>query len=386
MEKVLITGGAGFIGNAIVKKLFNEGKYEIVVLDNFSPQIHGEDYEKSYLFKSIEDKCKIINGDVRNRSDVEEALDGVDYIIHLAAETGTGQSMYEINKYTDVNIMGTSNLFDVILNKKLKIKKIILSSSRSVYGEGMYQCKIHGNVTPESRKVDDMKNGDFTTKCPVCNSPLDLEPTTEECKLSPISYYAYTKLTQELMFQTACTMIEVPYTIFRYQNVYGAGQSLENPYTGIISIFSKLLLQNKDLNIFEDGLESRDFVHVSDVATITTSVFSNVDTDNKIINVGSGNNVSVIEVANTLKELYMSNSEIKISGDFRKGDIRHNIADISKAIKLCDFKPKYSFQQGMKEFASWVIEENNDGKLLLEDQKFERSLNEMKSKGMLIQK
>ena len=382
MKKLLVTGGSGFIGNAIIKKFHNQ--YEIVVLDNFSPQIHGDNYEDSYLYQAIKDKCTIIKGDVRNRDDVAKALQGVDYIIHLAAETGTGQSMYEINRYTDVNIMGTSNLFDVMLKEKLTVKKFILSSSRSVYGEGMYDCKEHGVVVPGSRAIADMKNGDFEVKCPVCAGEVKLRYTTEECPLTPISYYAYTKLAQEKMLEVLCPTINLPYTIFRYQNVYGAGQSLSNPYTGILSIFSKLLLQNKVLNIFEDGQESRDFIHVSDVAAITGNALENEATNYQYINVGSGEGISVMQVAKTLKRLYASASDIKISGDFRKGDIRHNIADMRRGKELCGFVPAYTFEKGMEEFAAWVKKQDQEDKLEKEDGLFERSLEEMKATGMLI--
>ena len=293
--------------------------------------------------------------------------------------------MYEINRYTNVNIMGTSNLLECILKNKLNIKKIILSSSRSVYGEGMYICKKDGIVAPKSRKINNMKKGDFEVKCPICGSEVNLIYTQEECKLSPISYYAYTKMAQEQMLEVMCPTINIPYTIFRYQNVYGAGQSLSNPYTGILSIFSKLLLKDQEINIFEDGKESRDFVHVSDVAEITCNALENSSTDYQYINVGSGINTSVIEIANTLKKMYNSNSEINISGDFRKGDIRHNIADISKAKKLCDFNPAYTFERGMKEFTDWVKQENKDKNLDENDDKFEKSLEEMKKVGMLVE-
>lgn len=383
MGKVLITGGAGFIGNAIVEKLKN--KYDIVILDNFSTQIHGENYKESYLYRNIKDKCRVIKGDVRNYEDLKLALDGIDYIIHLAAETGTGQSMYELNRYTDVNIKGTSNLFEVILKNKLPIKKIILSSSRAVYGEGMYFCKEHRIVVPKSREVVDMKDGDFEVKCPICGGKVDLRNTIEESPLTPISYYAYTKLAQEKMIEVMYPTMNIPYTIFRYQNVYGAGQSLNNPYTGILSIFSKLLLKDQKLNIFEDGKESRDFVHVTDVASITCNALENDATNYQHINVGSGENISVIEVAETLKRLYKSKSEISISGDFRKGDIRHNIGDINKAKKLCGFKPVYTFQKGMEEFTEWVKKQNKERCFEESDDLFQRSLDEMKEIGMLIQ-
>lgn len=383
MRKVLITGGSGFIGSKIVERL--HGEYEIIVLDNFSPQIHGENYEESYLYQSIKGKCKVIKGDVRSYDDVSSALNEVEYIIHLAAETGTGQSMYEINRYTEVNINGTSNLFEAILKNKLPIKKIILSSSRSVYGEGMYICKEHGTVVPNSRNLDDMKKNDFEVKCPVCGNKVELCYTTEECLLKPISYYAYTKLAQEKMLEVMCPTMNIPFTIFRYQNVYGAGQSLTNPYTGILSIFSKLLLQNQNINIFEDGNESRDFIHVSDVAAITCDAIENKLTNNQYINVGSGENIAVIQVAETLKRLYESNSEIKISGDFRMGDIRHNIADISRARAMCDFKPSYTFEKGMEEFTAWVRKQDDENKLEKSTDKFEHSLEEMKATGMLVQ-
>ena len=379
MEKILITGGAGFIGNAIINELYN--KYEFIVLDNFSPQIHGENYQDSFLYKNIKDKCLVIKGDVCNSADMAKSLDGADYVIHLAAETGTGQSMYEINRYTNVNILGTSNLFETILKNKIAVKKIILSSSRSVYGEGMYRCGKHGVVVPNQRDVDDMKNGDFETKCPICNGDVELLKTTEESPLSPISYYAYTKMAQEKMLELMCPTLGVPYTIFRYQNVYGAGQSLSNPYTGILSIFSKMLLNNQPLNIFEDGKESRDFIHVKDVAAITCDALKNSKTDNQYFNVGSGEGVSVIKVAETLKKLYNSSSDIRISGDFRKGDIRHNIADTAKTEACCNIIPEYNFEKGMEEFTDWVKNQE-----LTVNGDFERSLDEMKATGMLLSK
>ncbi|MCT2534632.1 NAD-dependent epimerase/dehydratase family protein [Aquibacillus koreensis] len=382
MEKVLVTGGAGFIGNAVVEQLRN--RYEVIVLDNFSEQIHGEDYKKSYLYQRIKDKCKVIKGDICNYDDLSSALEGVDYIIHLAAETGTGQSMYEINRYTDVNIKGTSNLLEAIMKNKLPIKKIILSSSRSVYGEGMYSCEKHGIVVPNSREVDDMKKGDFETKCPTCGGVVELRETTEESLLTPISYYAYTKLAQEKMLEVMCPTMNIPYTVFRYQNVYGAGQSLNNPYTGILSIFSKLLLKDKDLNIFEDGKESRDFIHVKDVAKATCSALENTSTNYQYINLGSGVNISVKQVAETLKKLYGSNSKIEISGDFRKGDIRHNIADIKKATNLLGFEPIYTFEKGMEEFTAWVKKQYEEKSIETTDDLFERSLNEMKETGILV--
>lgn len=384
MQKILITGGAGFIGNYIVDILKEKNEYEVIVLDNFSKQIHGEDFKQSFLYRNVKDKAKIIQGDVRNLDDLSSALEGVDYVIHLAAETGTGQSMYAINQYSEVNIMGTSNLLDLIANKKLPIKKIILASSRAVYGEGMYHCKTHGSVVPTSREIADMKKGDFSNKCPQCGNEIDLLSTSEECPANPISYYAFTKLIQEKMLEIMCPTLGIDYTIFRFQNVYGAGQSLNNPYTGILSIFSKLFVANKPVNIFEDGLESRDFVHVSDVARATCIALKNPKTNGQIINVGSGESTTVIDVANTMKRIYHSNSSIAVSGDFRKGDIRHNKADISKLKALCDFQSVYNLERGIGEFTEWVVNELRQENSSVLDGSYERSLDELKTTGILI--
>ena len=381
-KRVLITGGSGFIGNAIVNYLDSLKKHEIRVLDCFTPQIHGQNYEESYLYQGIKGKCEVVHADVCDQEALKKALVGVDYIIHLAAETGTGQSMYELTKYSHVNITGTVQIMETILEYKFPIQKIVLASSRAVYGEGMYHCEEHGVVYPNARKMEAIQNKDFAVKCPVCNRDVELIQTTEDCKTNPYSFYAYTKLSQEQILQTMCPVLEIPYTIFRYQNVYGAGQSLQNPYTGMLSVFSKLLLQNKAINIFEDGEESRDFVHVKDVAKITADSLELDATNQEIINVGSGINTSVLAAANFLKKCYQSESIIEISGDSRKGDIRHNCANIQKAKRICKFDLEYSFEQGMEEFTKWVLEQ--DKAVILEEESFKRSIHEMQQKGMFI--
>ena len=380
MDRVLITGGAGFIGNSIVDYLYKD--YEIVILDNFSPQIHGNNYKSSFLYNNVKNKCRVIKGDIRSSENVRQSLEDVDYIIHLAAETGTGQSMYELSRYSDVNINGTSNLFEVIQKNNYKIKKIILSSSRAVYGEGMYSCTTHGVVVPETRRKEDMLKGDFEPKCPFCNAQIEPLKTTEDSILKPVSFYAYTKIAQEKMMDLMCQTLGIPYTIFRYQNVYGNGQSLENPYTGIFSIFTKQLLYDKEINIFEDGRESRDFIHVNDVARITGKALKCKGTDNECINIGSGENINVLEVAEILKECYGSKSKIMVTGDFRIGDIRHNTADIAKAKSLCGFKPEYSFREGIKLFTKWAESQNHRQS----DCGYSNSIDEMKATGLFIQK
>lgn len=238
MKKVLITGGAGFIGSNLALKLINKG-YEVIVLDSLSEQIHGKDANKSYTYNLIQDKVKFIKGNVKDRSAWDKALtNDIDLVVHLAAETGTGQSMYEIEKYVNTNITGTAILLDKIVNEKLNVKKVIVASSRAIYGEGKFRCKEHGIVYPESRQDEDMKNGDFNVKCPICRQNVTMELTDEESKSHPSSVYGYTKKAQEELSILVGKSINLPVVGFRFQNVYGPGQSLKNPYTGILSIFS----------------------------------------------------------------------------------------------------------------------------------------------------
>lgn len=382
IRKVLVTGGSGFIGSEIINQLYSSGLWNITVLDSMTEQIHGKDWGNSYLYKKIEEKCKFIKGSVCDLDIVQEAIGECEYIVHLAAETGTGQSMYRINQYNETNIMGTSNLLQAIslMGSNSKVKKIILSSSRSVYGEGKYGCPRCGVLYPDSRSKDKMLAGDFNFYCHKCGEKLNLLSTTEDSEVKPCSLYAYTKFAQEMMLKTMCPAMGIDYTIFRFQNVYGVGQSLKNPYTGILSVFSTLMLENKSVNIFEDGLESRDFINVKDVAKGVIDSIENPESNGEIINLGSGINTSVIEIAELLKKYYNSNSEIKVTGDFRIGDIAHNKADISKAQKILGFKPTISLEEGLKAFCSWVVGQDKD------NSGYEKSLSEMESAGMFIRR
>lgn len=382
MKKVLITGGAGFIGSEIIKQLHALGGYDVTALDCMTRQIHGDNWGNSYLYTSIKDKCRFVKADVRDYEAVAKAVADAEYIIHLAAETGTGQSMYQINQYNEVNVMGTSNVLQAIssLGKQSKVKKIILSSSHSVYGEGKYHCEKCGDVYPGARSKEAMINGDFSMYCDRCHSRLTLCATAEDSEIRPNSLYAYTKYAQEKMLETMCPALGVDYTIFRFQNVYGVGQSLKNPYTGILSIFSTLMLENKPINIFEDGLESRDFINVKDIAAGVIASIDGEASNSQIINLGSGVGTSVIEIANILKATYKSESEIKVTGDFRIGDIAHNKADVSKAQRILGFKQTVSLEDGLAAFCNWVLGEDKD------NSGYEKSLSEMAATGMFIKK
>ena len=374
MKNILITGGSGFIGSRLCEKLYARG-YSITILDNLSEQIHGT--TESSLFKMIKGKCTFIKGDVRNKEDWKKVIGGQDIIVHLAAETGTGQSMYEIEKYNDVNIMGTAHLLEILASTEHSVKKMIVASSRAIYGEGKYNCKIHGDQYPLRRKEIDMERAEFNPKCEICNVELNLLATDEKSKINPSSIYGINKQQQEQMVMLMGDSLGIPSVAFRYQNVYGPGQSLSNPYTGILSIFSTRILNGNNLEIYEDGLESRDFVFIDDVVDATILGIEKEEANGEIFNVGSGVATTVMEVANSLKKFYNSEINISISGKYRLGDIRHNYADLNKAKNLLGFTPKYNFQKGISEFVSWVKTQE-----VMED-KYEKSIQELKDKGLI---
>jgi dTDP-L-rhamnose 4-epimerase len=375
MKNILISGGAGFIGSNLTKKLVSKG-YNITILDNLSKQIHGKD-QKSELYNSIKEISTFILGDVCNEEDWKKSLKGQDAVIHLAAETGTGQSMYEISRYNDVNILGTSHLLDFLANNKNSVKKLIIASSRSIYGEGKYKCENHGVVYPNDRIVSNMMKGKFDLFCDACGSELNLMPTDENSKIHPSSIYGITKQQQEQMTLLMGKSLGIPAVALRYQNVYGPGQSLSNPYTGILSIFSTRMLNGNDIDIYEDGEESRDFVFIDDVVEATILALEKEEANHQIFNVGSGDTTSVSQVANSLKKLYDSNVNISIGGSFRLGDIRHNYADLNKIKNLLGFTAKFDFQTGISRFADWVKTQE------VKEDKYEQSLNELKNKGLI---
>jgi dTDP-L-rhamnose 4-epimerase len=375
-KNILITGGAGFIGTRLALQLIEKG-HKITVLDNLSPQIHGS-AETSVLYQEIKDKVNFILGDVQNKSDWELAMIDQQVIVHLAAETGTGQSMYQIERYSNVNVTGTSILLDLLTNTKHKIEKVIVASSRAIYGEGKYYCpSLNQSVYPLGRTEEDMLKGDFEVKCPFTGENAIMEKTDEASRIQPNSIYGLTKYYQEQSIMITCQALGIPSVAFRYQNVYGPGQSLNNPYTGILSIFSTRILGGKDINIFEDGTESRDFVYIDDVVNATILGLEKEEANYQSFNVGTGIQTSVMEVAEELMSNYNKEVPIHITGQFRKGDIRHNVADMQKTENLLGFQAKISFKEGMKNFTDWVEKQT-----IMSDQ-YESSLDELRSKGLL---
>lgn len=375
MENILITGGAGFIGSNLALKLIAKG-YKITVLDNLSPQIHGENPEiSSPLYISIKDKTRFIKGTVTSKEDWAEALKDQDVIVHYAAETGTGQSMYEIQKYVDVNVNGTAIMLDLLANSEHKVKKVVIASSRSIYGEGKYVNEKGVSIYPKHRTADYMDKGDFEVKYQGCKE-LKLVATDEESKIHPSSVYGITKQNQEQMIMTVCPTIGIAPVAFRYQNVYGPGQSLKNPYTGILSIFSTQIKNDNGINIFEDGKETRDFVFIDDVVDATILGIEKEEANGEVFNVGTGVPTDVITVANGLIKNYGQEVSVSISGNYRLGDIRHNYADLTKIKSTLGFEPKFSFDQGLEEFTKWVNTQE------VEKDNYQKSINEMKAKGL----
>lgn len=375
MKNVLITGGAGFIGSNLALKLIERG-YHITILDNLSPQIHGTNPAiTSPLYQSIKDKVNFIQGTVTSKEDWRKAIIGQHIIVHYAAETGTGQSMYEIEKYVEVNILGTAILLDLLANEKHIVEKIVVASSRSIYGEGKYKHPVLGDVYPKQREEKDMLNGDFELKYND-SEKLELMATDEESKIHPSSLYGITKQTQEQMIMTICPTLGIAPVAFRYQNVYGAGQSLSNPYTGILSIFSTQIRNGNGIKIFEDGKETRDFVNIIDVVDATILGIEKEEANNEVFNVGTGVATDVLTVANTLISSYGIDVPVSVTGNFRLGDIRHNFADLSKINSKLGFSPTVDFKEGIKQFTDWVLKQE------IQEDKLSQSLEEMKNKGL----
>ena len=374
-KHIFITGGAGFIGQKVIRKLLTSGK-SVCLLDNFSSQVHGVDALPSDLAKDIE----VIRADIRDKAALRRGLMNADAVVHLAAETGTGQSMYELERYFGVNVQGTAVLLDLLQNDSCaaSIKSIVLASSRAIYGEGAYLCSDHGLVYPQQREQAQMQAGQFEPLCPHCRRLVTLTPTPEAAPLNPMSMYGLTKQTQEQATLMFARTRGINGFGLRYQNVFGPGQSLKNPYTGILAVFSNLSRQSQPIEIYEDGSESRDFVYIDDVVEATIRSINYPDRFVGAVNVGSGQATSVLAVAQGINSYFQSNSSISVTGAFRMGDIRHNIADISTLKELHDFVPTVSFQQGLVQFLDWASTQPPEDK-----ESYLRSVNELTKRGLM---
>ncbi len=350
--KIVITGGLGFIGKHLCSRLLDDG-HEVLLIDSLETQIHG-----NLPLIEIPRGATFVRMDVCNIADRYDLIDGVDVIFHLAAETGTAQSMYKMSHYTKVNCEGATALLEAIAKCVRRPKKIILGSSRSVYGEGAY---VHSDypgdivtVVPRTRKALDGGHWEPVDKngCPLI--PI---ATPENFPYAPGSIYAATKAAQELFLTSSSSALGVQTIIFRFQNVYGRGQSLRNPYTGIISIFFNRARQGLHIPVFEDGLESRDFVHVSDVVNALTASLQAELPNGVIINVGAGIATNVSQLAHQLLKISSFDVPVRITGQYRLGDIRHCFADLSNLTKHLGLTPKITLEEGLKDFCAWAMME-----------------------------
>ncbi|MGD8794933.1 MAG: NAD-dependent epimerase/dehydratase family protein, partial [Anaerolineae bacterium] len=338
-EKVLVTGGAGFIGSFLVDALIERG-HDVRIYDALVPQVHGpEQAPPPYLNTAAE----FVVGDVRDRDALARALEGVDVVYHLAAAVGVGQSMYQIQYYTDMNSLGGAVLLDILANTKHNVRKILVASSMSIYGEGKYECSEHGIVYPRLRSEDQLKARQWEMRCPHCEREVQPLPTDEDKPLYPTSIYAITKRDHEEMFLSTGVAYGIPAVALRFFNTYGPRQALSNPYTGVMAIFSGRLLNQQPPVIYEDGQQSRDFIHVRDIVQGLLLAMERPEADYQVFNLGTGVPTSVLEIAGMLSE-HLTAGDIKpeIRNQFRAGDIRHCYADVTAARQLLGFEPRIS--------------------------------------------
>jgi dTDP-L-rhamnose 4-epimerase len=347
-KKILVTGGAGFIGSHLVDALIARG-HQVRVLDALVPQVHASDKPEF-----LNPKAEFIRADICDREALQRALDGVSVVFHEAAEVGVGQSMYEMERYVRANTLGTSILLEEIVARKGTIQKVVVASSMSVYGEGAYTCPKCGPKSPKLRSSEQLAKHDWELHCETCGADLKAAPTSEEKPIFPTSVYAISKQDQEQLCLVVGRSYGVPTVALRYFNVYGDRQALSNPYTGICAIFSSRLLNDQSPLIFEDGEQTRDFVHVSDIVQGNLRAMESDRADYEMLNIGTGMPTSVNQVARMLSDGLGKQVPAQVVGKFREGDIRHCVADISKARKLIGYEPAVQLQKGIPELLAWV--------------------------------
>ncbi len=351
IRRVLITGGAGFIGSHLVDELV-DGGYEVTVLDSLEPQVHGPARKPpAYL----NPKARLVPADLAAEPDVlDRLLPEADAVVHLAAVVGVAQSMYEAARYVRANSLGTAILLEKLIPLRDRVKKLVVASSMSVYGEGAYACASCGPAYPRSRPEAQLAARDWEPRCPGCGAVLEPRPTPEDKPLMPESVYAVTKRDQEELALTVGRAYRIPTVALRFFNVYGPRQALSNPYTGVAAIFSARLLNNRPPVVYEDGLQTRDFVHVRDVVRACRLALERDGADYEAVNIGTGRPVPILEVARTLARALGRPIDPEVAGRYRAGDIRHCYADITRARRLLGYEPQVDFEAGLAELAAWV--------------------------------
>jgi len=350
-KRILITGGAGFVGSHLADALLKHG-HEVRVFDNLTPQVH-QNALPGYLAGEV----NLVEGDLRDFDAVRDAVRDIDVIFHLGAAVGVGQSMYEIAHYMGANTQGTANLLQAVLDAEIKIEKLVVASSMSIYGEGKYLCVQCGEVTPSERTQEQLKEKRWEPTCPNCGQELAPIPTDESKPLQCSSYYALSKKDQEEMVLLFGRTYGLPTVALRFFNIYGTRQALSNPYTGVAAIFASRLLNGRAPLVFEDGRQMRDFVSVHDIVQANLLAMERRTADGLALNVASGEPVNVREVASTLAGALGMRIEPELTGKSRAGDIRHCFADISAARKHLGYEPKVKFADGVRELVNWLREQ-----------------------------
>ena len=356
-KKVLITGGAGFVGSHTADALIRHG-HTVTIFDSLSPQVHAKgrpDYLPS--------QAHFVQGDVRDLESLKRVVSGAEVIFHLAAAVGVGQSMYQIADYTAVNNQGTANLLQAILDTGSSPEKLIVASSMSIYGEGEYFCEKCGEVAPPLRPAAQLKAKHWEARCQTCGTTLVPLPTSESKPLHCSSIYALSKKDQEEMVLLFGRTYNIPAVAFRYFNIYGTRQALSNPYTGVAAIFASRLMSGKSPIIFEDGRQMRDFVSVHDVVQANLLAIESNAADGMALNVGSGESVTVQEVASELSAAMGVDIPSELTGKYRAGDIRHCFSDISQIREVLGYSPRFTLKQGLKELVDWLVSQETDDRV-----------------------
>jgi len=368
-KRILVTGGAGFIGSHLVDELVTQG-HEVEVIDNLEPQVHK--HKPDYLNPKATYHFKDILEDGVLPPFVNEA----EVVVHLAAMVGVGQSMYQVTRYVDANVMGTAKLLQVLADGKHSVKKLVVASSMSIYGEGAYECPTHGSVAPPLRSPEQFAKKDWEIHCPDCGTVTRPVPTPETKPLNTNSVYAVTKRDQEELCLAVGRAYGLPTVALRFFNAYGPRQSLDNPYTGVAAIFQSRIKNRQPPVVFEDGQQTRDFVSVHDIAHGCVLAMEKDGADYEPVNLGSGRPTTILDVANVLIKLYKSPVAPSVVNKFRAGDVRHCSADVTKAKKLLGYAPKVPFEEGMRELVDW-------GRGVTATDRFKEAFEELRSKGLV---
>jgi dTDP-L-rhamnose 4-epimerase len=354
--KTLVTGGAGFIGTHLVRRLIDDGD-EVVILDSLEEQVHGGQVP------AVPEGVTLHIGDVGDAEIADRALEGVDRVVHLAAAVGVGQSMYEIARYTRRNTMATAVFLERLIAREPRPTRLVVASSMSIYGEGEYVCPEHGRRAPSPRPESQLSRRDWEVHCPDCGTTLEPVGTSEDKPLIPTSIYAINKRDHEEMSLVTGGTYGIPTVALRFFNVYGPGQALSNPYTGVAAIFASRLLNRNPPAIFEDGEQSRDFIHVSDVVDGIVCALTSERAVGSAVNIGTGRRCTINDVARILAEGLEVDVEPRRLQQYRAGDIRHCFPDVSRAQELLGFRAATTLEEGMNHLLEWLLEQEAEDRV-----------------------